>query len=595
MSNDANQSLLGRTLGDRYVVDRLLGTGATGTVYCARRIGLGSMVAIKVLHPQLVADRELVQRFEREAFSTSQLDHPNALRALDFGEDGDLRYLVTEYVEAENLLTIMQAQWPLGDQRVVAILSQVLGALIAVHDIGIVHRDIKPENILVLAGKNDDGAKADIVKVCDFGIAQFAQQTLRDPRSFAPRITAGGMAIGTPDYMSPEQARGHSVDGRSDLYSVGVVLYHLLTGQTPFNADTPLGIALQQVTDAPVPPSHCLNVHPALEAICLRALSKQPDDRFQTASDMRKALRNALTIRSMAHAPVSPLVESPPVNSLRVASIFSTSSPAMLGYAAAVSVLAVTAAFVSSRCSSATDPIEIADRVHASPAPGSLPELAAALTPSLTSDTTREAKPTTAIGERPKALAAPRRFAARGRQQPEPAADSVARSWLVAASLSASPVSSASPASTSASPASTGATLRVRSVPSSSKPDVPAPPLRRQAVPPVSLDTGRASLGIAGVVASGGISGAKVKIGLSHVPLLACYQQTFRSRPAAPLESELRLTIDLSGRVVSASLSRDGDLAGFRSCVESAARSALIRGVDTGDGSATVQLKFSPR
>ena len=470
-------------------------------------------------------------------------------------------------------------------------LSQVLGALTAVHEIGIVHRDIKPENILVLAGKNDDGAKVDIVKVCDFGIAQVARRTLRDPRSFAPRITAGGTSIGTPDYMSPEQARGHSVDGRSDLYSVGVVLYHLLTGQTPFNADTPFGIALQQVSEAPVPPSHYRNVHPALEAVCLRALSKQPDDRFQTASEMRKALRNALTMRSIAAAPMSL-----PVKPLQVASKFSASSPAMIGYVAVVSAAAIASAFFSSRSSNANDPIEMAGRVHAATLLISPPDLAASPIPSLTSETTREAKPATAIGETPPALEAPGRFTTRGRQRPEPATNSKAQTRLVAAALSASPLASVSPASTPALPASTGAMLMIRAEPWPSPADVPAPPPRQRGVPSVSLDTGQASMGIAGVVASAGISGAKIRTAFSHVPLLACYQQTFRSHPAeVPLETELRLTIDLSGRVVSASLSRDGDLEGFRGCIEAAARSARIRGVDTGDGSATVQLRFSPR
>jgi len=582
MSNDANQSLLGRTLGDRYVVERLLGTGAMGTVYCARQMGLGTMVAIKVLHPQLATDRELVQRFEREAFSTSRLDHPNVLRVLDFGQDGDLLFLVTEYVEAQNLLTIMEAQWPLDDQRIVAILSQMLGALMAVHEIGIVHRDIKPENILVLAGKNDDGATVDIVKVCDFGVAQFARQTLRDSRPFAPRITPGGIAIGTPDYMSPEQARGQSVDGRSDLYSVGVVLYHLLTGQTPFNADTPLGIALRHVSDAPIPPSHHRRVHPKLEAICLCALSKQPDDRFQTASDMRKALRNALTMRLAAAAPVSA-----PVKSLPAASNFSASRPPMLGYAVG-SVLAITAAFVVSRSIDAIDPIEMAGSIDEAAALVPPPDLATAPTPSLTPETIRAAEPAMLIGKPRPVLEARRRSATRGRQQSEPATNSKAQNWLVAAS----PRSSASPAS----PASPGAMFLIRAEPWPSIADVAAPPLRKPTVPSVSLDSRHASMGIAGIVVSAGISATRVKIALSHVPLLACYQQTFRSRPAAvPLETELRLTIDLSGRVVSASLSRDGGLAGFRGCVESAARSALIRGIDTGDGSATVQLKFSPR
>jgi serine/threonine protein kinase len=428
MSNDAHPSLIGRTLGNRYVLERLLGTGAMGTVYCARQIELGPLVAIKVLHPSLATDQRLVQRFEGEAFATSRLDHPNALRVLDFGEDGGLLYLVTEYVEAEDLLTVMEAEWPLNDERVVAMLSQVLSALIAVHEVGIVHRDLKPENILVIAGRNDDGTRADLVKVCDFGIAKVARQTLEKLHSFVPQPTAEGVLVGTPDYMSPEQARGQPVDGRSDLYSVGVVLYHLLAGRTPFTADTPVGIALQHVSEAPVPPSHYRKVHPALEAICLRALSKRPEDRFQTASDMRNALRKALTTDSMAA-----FLAPPQVTSFVVASGFSASSPAMigpresnarthfrkyerprrrraLGYAAVASAAAITAfAFVAARRSHPSDPIEMVDHVQAT-ALVSPPSVGIAFARTLTPETAQEEESAAVVDESPATMEPTRRL-----------------------------------------------------------------------------------------------------------------------------------------------------------------------------------------
>src|SRR6185436_17734601 len=242
MSNAA--LLIGRTLASKYFIESLVGCGGMGTVYRARQLSLDKWVAVKVLHRDMACEPKFVARFEREALSSSRLDHPNSLRVLDFGEDAGLLYLVVEYVEAEDLLAVMNREWPLSDVRVVHILSQVLAALAVAHDDGIVHRDLKPENILVLAGADDDGLPVDVVKVCDFGIAKMAARS-RDSNAFEPRLTVDGLAIGTPDYMSPEQARGEPVDGRSDLYSVGVVLYHLLAGRTPFTGDSALGVALQ--------------------------------------------------------------------------------------------------------------------------------------------------------------------------------------------------------------------------------------------------------------------------------------------------------------------------------------------------------------
>jgi serine/threonine-protein kinase len=631
MSNGAQHSLIGHTLADRYVVQRVLGTGAMGTVYCARQIELGACVAIKVLHPRLATDPELVQRFEREAFATSRLEHPNALRVLDFGQDGDLFYLVTEYVEAEDLLTIMEAAWPLADERIVAILSQVLSALIAVHDVGIVHRDLKPENILVLAERDDDGKNVDFVKVCDFGIAKFARSTLQS-RPFAPRLTAQGVVMGTPDYMSPEQARGHAVDGRSDLYSVGVVLYHLLAGRTPFEGDSPVGIALQHVSEPPVPPSQIRNVHPGLEGVCLRALSKRPEDRFQTAREMRKALRDALTMP----APSAALVPARET-SLRVSAASSTASPALLsprslrqtlargaplasarrrtrmalGYAA-ISVVTITAsAFIASRSSTA-DPAEPAQMVAAMGLVSPLiraPELPSTMPPPGASAETLVAM-SDAPAAPPPVMSEPVRPAPRPRSQPAPAlvAKAEPHTLIVAVTPPPSPIASPPPRSgpvlvrsdpwpspklSAAAPAPTA--RGASAAPGELTAIAPAAPPRPQ-VPSRPTDTTSASVAFSNVITSAGISGSKVKVSLSHVPLQACYQQALRSRPSeAALDTELRLTIDVGGRVVSAALSKDDGLPGLRSCIESAARGMQIRDVDTGDGYAIVHLRFSTR
>jgi len=288
-STEAAQ-LIGRTLADKYTIESVIGTGSMGTIYRARQIALDKLVSVKILHRELAEQRNFVERFKLEAFSASRLEHPNSLRVLDFGEDGNLFHLVMEYVEADDLLTVMQREWPFKDARIVAIMSQALSALAKAHEVGIVHRDIKPENILILRGIDDEGNATDIVKVCDFGIAKLATPSVEASRLFAPHLTTEGLIVGTPDYMSPEQARGEGVDGRSDLYSMGVVLYHLLSGRPPFIADTPFGIAIQHVSEPAPPPSQHRAVNPVLESICMHAMNKQPEDRFQTAREMRRAI-----------------------------------------------------------------------------------------------------------------------------------------------------------------------------------------------------------------------------------------------------------------------------------------------------------------
>ena len=196
MPNDNSAPLIGRTLAHKYTIESVVGTGAMGTIYRARQIALDKTVAVKVLHQSLAQDPSFIERFKIEAFSASRLEHPNSLRVLDFGKDDELLYLVMEYVEADNLLTIMQKEWPFEDERVAQITSQVLAALAKAHDVGIVHRDLKPENILVLRGTDDEGNPIDIVKVCDFGITKLAMpkshtltMSMALPSSSVPRRT----------------------------------------------------------------------------------------------------------------------------------------------------------------------------------------------------------------------------------------------------------------------------------------------------------------------------------------------------------------------------------------------------------------------
>ena len=228
-------------------------------------------------------------------------------------EPDGLVYLAMEFLHGRDLLAVLRDEWPLPDTRIVDLLVQTLAAVSVAHDLGIVHRDLKPENIMVSIGHEEDGVKPYHVKVCDFGIAK-----LNDPRGFQSEsgkaLTSSGTLIGTPEYMSPEQARGDPLDARSDLYSIGIVLYQLLVGRVPFSAENALGVVLKQVTDEPVPPSQVRpGVNPRLEAICLRALKKSRDDRYQSAKEMRRDLRGVFGYRpasqtdeSGAHLPAAP-------------------------------------------------------------------------------------------------------------------------------------------------------------------------------------------------------------------------------------------------------------------------------------------------
>lgn len=288
-------SLVGRTIAGRYRIEELVGGGAMGDVYRAQHVGLGTDVAVKIMRPSIAKDSNFKERFYREAKAASRLEHPNSVRVIDFGtEDDGLVYLVMEFLRGRDLLTLIRDESPLSDERIVDILAQTLAAISTAHTHGIVHRDLKPENIMIVP--DEDGDRRDLVKVCDFGIAK-----LVDARSFKSHedvktaLTTGNAIVGTPEYMSPEQARGETLDSRSDLYSLGVILYRLLAGRLPFDAENAIGIAVKHVMEEPIPPSQiAAHVNPRLEAVCLKALRKEPGARHATAKEMRADLRAAL-------------------------------------------------------------------------------------------------------------------------------------------------------------------------------------------------------------------------------------------------------------------------------------------------------------
>jgi serine/threonine-protein kinase len=303
MSEGADPALIGRRIAGKFVVEQFLGGGAMGAVYRARDDSLDRKVALKVMHPAVAVDPSFVSRFHREARAASRLDHPNSMRVIEFGEEPDgLLYIAMEYLEGRDLYKVIHEDWPLSEARIADVMMKALAAIAVAHEMGVIHRDLKPENIMILSRKDDEGH--DIVKVCDFGIAKITERDEAAPdaapKTAGAKVTTAGVVVGTPEYMSPEQARGEKLDSRSDLYSMGIILYQLLTGRTPFLADTALAVVLKHITEAPEPP-HTIypGVHKGLEAVCLRALAKAKEDRFQSARDMRAALKAVMDGRSM--------------------------------------------------------------------------------------------------------------------------------------------------------------------------------------------------------------------------------------------------------------------------------------------------------
>src|SRR5262245_37853043 len=273
-------ALTGMTLDQKYYLESKIGVGGMGTVYRAIRLLIGDCAAVKVLHPDQMSDPQAGERFRREAQTAARLKHPNVVAVYDFGVSSEgLNYQVMELAEGENLRSLVERQGRLAETDASEIIQQVCAALDEAHRQGIVHRDIKPENILVQT--TPGGLK---VKVLDFGIA-----ALRDVK--ASRLTRNGAVVGTPHYMSPEHCLGEELDGRSDIYSLGIVLFEMLTGVVPFDSPTPTAIGVKHVNDPP-PPPRTLNpkISPAVESVALRALEKLRDARPQTAGEMAREL-----------------------------------------------------------------------------------------------------------------------------------------------------------------------------------------------------------------------------------------------------------------------------------------------------------------
>ena len=274
----ADQDL--RVLNDRYEIHRRLARGGMAQVYLARDRSLDRPVAVKELVPEFAGDPSFVERFRREAQAAANLSHPNIVGVYDWGAQDGTYFIVMEYVDGPSLSRVLRSDGPFHPRRAAEIAAEVAAGLGFAHSHGVVHRDVKPGNVLL--------TRSGQAKVTDFGIARALSSSDED-------LPQAGSVMGTATYFSPEQAQGLPVDPRSDLYSLGVVLYELVTGRPPFSGDTPLAIAYKHVQDQPAPPSTLMAGLPeALEAIIMKLLSKRPDDRYATAEELRADLNRFL-------------------------------------------------------------------------------------------------------------------------------------------------------------------------------------------------------------------------------------------------------------------------------------------------------------
>jgi eukaryotic-like serine/threonine-protein kinase len=296
--------LIGRVIGG-YRLERLLGRGGMASVYLAWDEKLRRQVVVKVMLPFQAGDDSFQARFRQEALATAKLAHPNIVHIYDLGQQADLTYMVMEFLPGGSVHDLIASKGRVDPERSVAITSQMALALDYAHQNGIIHRDVKPANILF--------AKDDRAVLTDLGIARALE---------GPRLTRAMLAVGTPEYMSPEQGRGDPIDGRSDLYSLGIVLYELLSGVIPYHADTPWGIIYKHLNE-PLPPIQKINgnISLALRSVVEKGLAKRPEDRFQTGHEMADALRRAL------EAPGKRLYPPPPVPLMTPAPRVSTPAP----------------------------------------------------------------------------------------------------------------------------------------------------------------------------------------------------------------------------------------------------------------------------
>lgn len=278
-------NLVGERLFGEYTIIDKLGEGGMGAVYLARQDTIDQRIAVKVLHEEAAESDELIQRFHREARVVAMLTHPNIIRVFIFGRtQGGLLYLAMEYVEGETLRRVID-RGQLTEMRVIKIMKQLCSGLSEAHDLGIIHRDLKPDNVLLTEWRGE----SDFAKILDFGIAKLKQP---DSPEAQKNLTQAGIVYGTPEYLSPEQAQALELDQRTDIYSLGCILYELMTGRVPFDDTTPVKILTAHVFTEVTPPSQVApnKVSPTMEKIIMKAMAKDAGERFQDALEMFEAL-----------------------------------------------------------------------------------------------------------------------------------------------------------------------------------------------------------------------------------------------------------------------------------------------------------------
>jgi eukaryotic-like serine/threonine-protein kinase len=282
--------LIGRTINGRFKILGVIARGGMGKVYKAEQSPLGRICALKVLSPKYEGDRdpEFHKRFFLEASTAAKLTHPNTVTIFDYGQDGDeLYYIAMEYIEGRTLHRVLREEHTIEEERVIHVASQICRSLREAHNLGVVHRDLKPGNILL----SDRSDERDIVKVLDFGL-------VKDVTGEAEDLTQAGLFMGSPKYMAPEQILGEEITARTDIYSLGVMMYEMITGKVPFDRGASVGTLMAHVNDPP-PPIRTINPKaqssPAMEAIVYRCLEKQPDKRYVSMKDLLNALKRVGT------------------------------------------------------------------------------------------------------------------------------------------------------------------------------------------------------------------------------------------------------------------------------------------------------------
>src|SRR5450432_2555755 len=282
-------SLVGQVFSNRYHIEREIAHGGMAEVYLARDESLDRLVALKALFPEYAREPSFVERFRREAQAAANLNHPNIVAIYDWGQESGTYFIVMEYVEGRSLRDLIRSEGALDPGQAADITAEIASALAFAHRSGVVHRDVKPGNVLL--------TKSGTVKVTDFGIARAGT---------SDGLTQTGSVMGTATYFSPEQAQGLPVDGRSDVYALGVVLYEMVTGVAPFVAASPVSVAYKHVREEPAPPSSIVPDLPgAMDRIVLTAMTKDVDARYQSAQDLRSDLLRFERGRPLAGAPMT--------------------------------------------------------------------------------------------------------------------------------------------------------------------------------------------------------------------------------------------------------------------------------------------------